>query len=271
MIDAVLEYGFLQRALVAGALASICCGIIGSYVVINRLGYLAGGIAHSVLAGLGMANYFGFDPTLGALAVALLSALLIGWIRLTAAEHQDTLIGTLWALGMAVGILFISATPGYNSELMSYLFGNILLATRAQLLFMGLLCAGILLLVAAFYRQLHAVSFDAEFARLRGVPVNLLYLLLLCLVAMTTVLMMQLVGLILVIALLTLPAAIAGQYTHRLLPMMGLALGLGLAFTGTGTLVSFATDLPTGSVIVVIAGLTYFASTASRKALRRST
>jgi zinc transport system permease protein len=265
-----MQYEFLQRAVIAGLLVSLCCGVIGSYVVINRLSYMSGGIAHSVLAGVGIAYFLGLDPTLGALLAATVVALVIGWIRFAAGEHQDTLIGALWSVGMAVGLLFIASTPGYSTDLMSFLFGNILLVTDAQLHLMVYMCVGILLIVVAFYHQFHVLSFDPEFAELRGVPVKLLYLLLLCLIAVSTVLMMQLVGLILVIAMLTLPAAVAGQHTRRLLPMMILALLLGGLFTTTGTALSFITDYPTGSVIVLLAGVCYFLSTGIKRLSRLS-
>ncbi|NCC27454.1 MAG: metal ABC transporter permease, partial [Gammaproteobacteria bacterium] len=222
-IQALGQHAFLQTALLAGLLASLGCGLIGTFVVVKRIAFMAGGIAHSVLGGMGAALYFGFDPLLGALAAAVLSALLIGLVRLAWNAQEDTLIGALWAIGMAIGILFIAKTPGYTTDLMSFLFGNILLVPRRELWFMAGLDLVLLLTVMLFYRQLLAVTFDEEFARLRGVPVAFFYLLLLCLVAVTVVLLIQVVGLILVIALLTLPAAIAGHYVHSLGGMMLIA------------------------------------------------
>ena len=259
-MDAFLEYGFLQTALAAGLLASIGCGVMGSYVVVKRIGYMAGGISHSVLAGMGAALFFGFSPMLGALAAALAAALLIGWIRLRWQAQEDTLIGAMWAIGMSIGVLFIARTPGYSTDLMSYLFGNILLVSRSQLWEMAALNTLVIGMVLAFYRQFLAVSFDEEFARLRGVPVNTFYLLFLCLVALTVVLLVQVVGLILVIALLTLPAAIAGHYVHTLGRMMILASGLGMIFTGIGIWLSYLLDLPSGAIIILVAGGCYLAS-----------
>ncbi|RTZ74148.1 MAG: metal ABC transporter permease [Gammaproteobacteria bacterium] len=254
------DYSFLQTAFIAGLLASIGCGVMGSYVVVKRIGYMAGGISHSVLGGMGAALFFGFSPLGGALAAALLAALLIGWIKLRWQAQEDTLIGAVWAVGMSIGVIFIARTPGYSTDLLSYLFGNILLVSREQLwqiLVLDLLVIG---LVLAFYRQFLAVSFDEEFARLRGIPVTFFYLLFLCLVALTVVLLVQVVGLILVIALLTLPAAIAGHHVQTLGRMMALASLLGMLFTTAGIALSYFWDLPSSPVIILVAGLAYLLS-----------
>jgi zinc transport system permease protein len=251
------QHSFLQHALIAGLLASIGCGIIGTYVVVKRITFLAGGIAHSVLAGMGMAYYFGFAPLKGALLAALIAALLIGMIKLRWHQHEDTLIGALWAVGMAVGVLFISQTPGYNADLMSYLFGNILMVPRSDLYLMLVLDGVIIIIVTIFYKQFQAVAFDSEFARLREVPVDFFYLLLLCMVALTVVLLIQVVGLILVIALLTLPAAIAMLYSHSLGRIMLLATFFGSVFTSGGLALSYAPDLPSGATIILVAGCAY--------------
>lgn len=230
---------------------------------------MAGGIAHSVLGGMGAALYFGFDPLLGALAAAVLSALLIGLVRLAWNAQEDTLIGALWAIGMAIGILFIAKTPGYTTDLMSFLFGNILLVPRRELWFMAGLDLVLLVTVMLFYRQLLAVTFDEEFARLRGVPVAFFYLLLLCLVAVTVVLLIQVVGLILVIALLTLPAAIAGHYVHSLGGMMLIATLLGGVFTSAGLALSYGPDLPAGPTMILLAGSVYVVSAVLSRVLAR--
>ncbi|HID45674.1 MAG TPA: metal ABC transporter permease [Chromatiaceae bacterium] len=264
-MGAFLEYGFLQTALTAGLLASIGCGVMGSYVVVKRIGYMAGGISHSVLAGMGAALFFGFSPMLGALIAALGAALIIGWIKLRWQAQEDTLIGAMWAIGMSIGVLFISRTPGYSTDLMSYLFGNILLVSTGQLWEMAALNVLVIGMVLAFYRQFLAVSFDEEFARLRGVPVNFFYLLFLCLVALTVVLLVQVVGLILVIALLTLPAAIAGHYIHTIGRMMILASLLGMLFTSFGIWLSYVLDMPTGAIIILVAGSCYILSAILRQ------
>lgn len=276
-LAALGQHAFLQTALLAGFLASIGCGVIGTFVVVKRIAFMAGGIAHSVLGGMGAALYYGFDPLLGALLAAIFSALLIGGVRLLWKTQEDTLIGALWAIGMAIGILFIAKTPGYASDLMSFLFGNILLVPTRELWFMAALDLGLILTVALFYRQFLAVTFDEEFARLRGVPVAFFYLLLLCLVAVTVVLLIQVVGLILVIALLTLPAAIAGHYVHSLGGMMLIATLLGGLFTTLGLGFAYGPDLPAGPTMILIAGGVYVLSAllsqllTRRRAWRRAT
>lgn len=259
-LQAVWAYEFLQHALIGGLLASIGCGIIGSYVVVKRIGYLAGGVSHSVLGGMGIAFFFGMSPLGGALVAALVSALLLGWVRLTWQEQEDTLIGALWAVGMAIGILFISRTPGYSVNLMSYLFGNILMVNQSDIWMMAGIDLLILGTVALCYQQFLAVSFDEEFARLRGLPVTFYYLLLLCMVAVTVVLLIQVVGLILVIALLTLPAAIAAHYVQSLGRMMLLATLLGMLFTVAGLAIAYQPDLPAGATIILVAGISYLVS-----------
>ncbi len=259
-LTALTQQQFLQAALVAGLLASVGCGMVGPFVVAKRITFLAGGIAHSVLSGMGAALFFGFDPLTGAVVAAVLAALLTGSVRLRWKAQEDTLIGALWAVGMAIGILFVSKTPGYATDLMSYLFGNILLVPPRELWFMGALDGLLLLVIGLFYRQFLAISFDEEFTRVRGVPVAFFYLLLLVMVAVTVVLLIQVVGLILVIALLTLPAAVAGHYVHSLRPMMVLATFLGSLFTTAGLAISYDPDLPAGPTIVLVAGGVYIVS-----------
>ncbi len=263
-LEALAGHAFLQHALIAGVLASIACGIVGSYVVVKRIGYLAGGVAHTALGGMGIAYFLGKSPIGGALIVALLAALIIGWVSLRFQEHEDIIIGALWAVGMAVGILFISRTPGYNVDLMSYLFGNILMVPRGDLLLMAGLDGVIVALVWLFRKQFLAACFDDEFARLRGVPVEVFYLGLLLMVALTVVILIQVVGLVLVIALLTLPAAIASQYLRSLAPMMLAATLLGVIFTGAGLALSYQPDLPAGATIILLAGLAYLLSALGR-------
>ena len=259
-IHALAQHSFLQYAVIAGLLASVGCGVIGTYVVVKRISFIAGGIAHSVLGGMGAAVYFGFDPLVGAIAAAVVAALLIGWIRLQWKTQEDTMIGALWAIGMAVGIMFISKTPGYQADLMSYLFGNILLVSKESLWIMAAMDAVLLFIVGAYHRQFLAVAFDEEFARLQGIPVSFFYLLLLVLVAVTVVLLIQVVGLILVLALLTLPAAVAGHYVHSLGRIMLLATLIGSLITLLGLAVSYGPDLPSGPTIILLAGAIYVTS-----------
>lgn len=270
-LEALLRHSFLQNAVLAGILASIGCGIVGTYVVVKRISFLAGGIAHAVLGGMGAAYFLGRNPVSGALVAALAAAVIIGLIHLRWNQQEDTLIGALWAVGMAVGVIFISRTPGYQADLMSYLFGNILMVPRGDLFFMAAMDAVIILIVVLFYRQFLAISFDEEYSRLRGLPVEALYLLLLCTVAVTVVLLIQVVGLILVIALLVLPAAIAAQFVGSLGRIMVLATALGIFFTSGGLALSYRPDLPAGATITLLAGAVYFAATVAAGLRRQFT
>ena len=261
------RYPFLQHALLAGVLASVACGIIGSYVVTKKISYIAGSIAHTVLGGLGAARYFQvvhhwdwFEPLYGAVLASLLAALAIGLVSMRARQREDTVIGALWAIGMAAGILFISQTPGYNEDLMSYLFGSILMVSAQDLWLIAGLDLLVVVVGALFYNQFLAICFDEEFARLRGVRVELFYLLLLCLTALTVVLLVTVVGIIMVIAIITLPAAVASEFTKRLWHMMVLSALLTVFFTTTGLALSYGPNLPAGATIIVIAGAAYLFS-----------
>ena len=259
-ITALSEYTFMQHAAIACVLASIGCGIIGSFVVVKRISFLTGGIAHSVLAGMGIAYFFNGSPIIGAIIAALISGLLIGWINLSKKQHEDVLIAAFWSAGMAIGILFLSKTPGYNIDLMSYLFGNILLITNRDLILMFVLDLVVLAVIFIFYKQFLASVFDEEFARLRGINTEFFYMLLLCLISISIVLLIQLVGVIMVIALLTLPAAIANQYVSSLHKMFGLSVLICVVLTLSGLAISYQPDLPTGSVIVLLTCVVYFVS-----------
>lgn len=268
-LDALMTQTFLQNAVLGSLLASLACGVIGSYVVVRKIGYMAGGIAHAVLGGMGAAYFLGKSPVGGAILAALVAALIIGWVSLHWRHEEDIMISALWAVGMAVGVLFISRTPGYNVDLMSFLFGNILMIPRQDLFLIAYLDAGIVGITILFFKQFLAVSFDEEFARLRGIHVDFFSLLLLCLVALTVVILIQVVGLIMVIALLTLPAAIAGHFSRTLGKMMILAVLLGALFTIGGLAVSYEPDLPAGATIILIAGFGYLASIAGKTLLHK--
>jgi len=270
------QYAFLRYALLAGVLAAVACGVVGSWVVTKRITYIAGGIAHTVLGGLGAARYlqvvWGWQwchPMIGAVAAALLAAAVIGWVSLKGRQREDTVIGALWATGMAAGILFISRTPGYGEDLMGYLFGNILMVGPGDLVMMAALDAVVVTVTFFFYDELLALSFDEEFARLRGVPVDALYGLLLALTALTVVLLVSVVGVVMVIALLTLPAAVAGELTRRLRSMMAVAVVLTALFVTAGLGVSYGPDLPAGATTVALAAATYLAVVAGRLRPRR--
>ncbi len=259
-IQAVIDYRFMKYAIVACLLASVGCGVIGTFVVVKQLGSLAGGIAHAVLAGMGIAFFFGVSPMLGATVMALFSAILIGLINLRMKQGEDVLIAAFWSVGMAVGIIFISQTPGYNVNLMSYLFGNILLVSEADLLRMLGLDLVIIVMVKRYYRQFLAAAFDEEYARVRGVNVELFYILMLAMIALTVVLLIQIVGLILVIALLILPSAAASQFAGSLPRIMLYSIILSVVTTLGGLALSYGPDLPSGAVIVLLSGVVYMIS-----------
>lgn len=267
--NALFEYSFMQHAVLACILASIGCGIIGSFVVVKRISFLTGGIAHSVLAGMGIAYFYQASPLLGAIVAALISGLLIGWINIKHNEHEDVLIAAFWSCGMAIGILFLSKTPGYNVDLMSYLFGNILLISKQDLVLMLVLDLLVISISFTFYKQLLASVFDEEFARLRGINTEFFYLLLLCMISLSIVLLIQLVGVIMVIALLTLPAAIANQYVRSLHKMFVLAAAICLILSLAGIALSYEPNLPTGSVIVLLTCIAYFVSVLSGRKVKR--
>ncbi|HEQ98120.1 MAG TPA: metal ABC transporter permease [candidate division Zixibacteria bacterium] len=254
---------FLRYALIAGVLSSFALGMAGTYVVTRRISYIAGAIAHSVLGGIGAALFLQhkagwawFDPIIGALIAAVFSAVVIGLVSMYARQREDTVIGSIWAVGMAMGVLFIARTPGYIDP-MSYLFGNILLISSTDLWLIIVLDAMVLGVGIIFYNKFLAICFDEQFAKLRGINVTFYYLLLLIMVALTVVLMVMIVGIILVIALLTIPAAISGMFSRQLWQIMIFSTALCIFFTITGLGISYNLDLPTGSTIIILAGIVY--------------
>lgn len=263
-LNAVVEHPFLRLAVLMTLLAGIACGVVGTYVVTRRITYIAGAVAHCVLGGMGVERYLqainGWEPNhpiIGATVAALIAAIIIGLVTLKAKEREDTVIGAAWAIGMAIGVLFIAKTPGYQTSLESYLFGNILLISPAEVTMVALLDAAVLALILLFYKQFQAVCFDEEFARLRGLRVEFYYLLLLAMTALAVVLLVYVVGIVMVIALLTLPAAIAGMFARKLWHTMTGAAILATFFSLGGLAISYEPDLPAGATTIVLAGATY--------------
>ncbi len=262
---------FLRFAVLAGVLSSAAFGIIGSYVVVKRITSIAGSIAHSVLAGIGFSLFlegrYGigwFPPLLGALCAAVLSALIIGFVTIYGKQREDTVIGSVWAVGMALGILFISLTPTYVDP-MNYLFGNILLVSRQDLIFIAVLDGVVIILGILFYNQFLAVAFDEEFAQARGINTLTYTLILLLLTALTIVLLTTVVGIIMVIALLSLPAAVAALFAKSLWKTMIFAVLFSMVFTFFGTALSYSLDTPSGSTIILFAGALYIGGIAARR------
>ena len=266
----IFRLEFMQNAIYAALLASLTCGVIGSLVVIKRLVSIAGGIAHTAFGGIGLGFFLGINPIYGLIPVSLLSAVGIGLISRKQQASEDSLIGIFWSVGMATGIILIGLTPGYVPDLFSYLFGNILTVPMSDIWLMLGLNIFIFTTVFLFYKELLAVCFDEEGAEVLGVKTKVLYLLLLCLVAITIVILVRVVGIILVIALLTIPASIAKQYTRSLKKMMLLAAILGAVFTLGGLWLSYLLDWASGATIILFAGSGFLFSLFSQRIIRRA-
>lgn len=254
------QFQFIRHAVMAGLLASIACGIIGTFVVVKRIVFLSGGISHSAYGGIGLGYFLGFNPILGAVGFSLAAALGIAWVRRKAGQREDTLIGAMWAFGMAIGILLIDKTPGYAPNLMSYLFGNILTVPTSDLVLMAFLDLLILATVFLLFKEFKALTFDEEYAAISGVPVALLNIVLFCLVALTAVILIRAVGIILVIALLTLPAATLVQFDLSLEKTAIGAAILGIVFTLSGLALSAAFNVTSGATIIMVACAGYLLS-----------
>ncbi|MGD8313265.1 MAG: metal ABC transporter permease [Syntrophobacterales bacterium] len=259
MIEA-LQFEFMRNALLAGLLTSIACGVIGTFVVVNRIVFLSGGIAHAAYGGIGLAFFFGLPFVVGTLGFALLVAVVMAVVTLKARDRSDTIIGVLWALGMALGVILLDLSPGYNVDLMSFLFGSILAVPTSDLWLMLVLNGLILLVVGYFYNDFLALSYDEDFAQVRGVRVKFLYFLLLAMVALSVVMIIRIVGLILVIALLTIPPYIAEKYSASLRTMMFLSFVLSCFFTTAGLWISYVFNLTSGATIIMVAGVCFFIS-----------
>lgn len=259
MLEA-LQFEFMRNALFTGLLVSIICGVIGTFVVVNRLAFLSGGIAHAAYGGVGLAFFFRLPYTLSILGFSLLVAFVMATVTIKAKERSDTIIGVLWALGMASGIILLDLTPGYNVDLMSFLFGSILAVPKSDLWLMLILCTIILFLVIFFYNDLIAFSYDEQFAFIRGVSVTFLHFLLVTMIALSVVMIIRVVGLILVIALLTIAPYIAEWYSSSLRTMMGISVFLNLLFTVVGLYLSYACNLTSGATIILVAGCCFFLS-----------
>lgn len=271
------HYGFLRTAFVLSAFASVSFGIVGTFIVVRRIGYIAGAISHCAFGGIGIGLFLrtlcekGFwgmaflvplapwiDPTFVAIIVSVLCALIIGAVQLYGNEREDTIIGTIWSIGMALGLLFLYKTPG-NYSISSYIYGEILLVSRVDVYFVIALAGLNVLVFSLLFFRFQSVCFDEEFAKLRGMRTGLYFQILLVLVALTVVLMIGVVGIILVIAMLTLPAATAGRLTSRLFPMTLLAVLVCFVCSWLGLYLSFKYNLPAGPVMILIAAAAYSA------------
>ncbi|MBN1128822.1 MAG: metal ABC transporter permease [Chitinispirillaceae bacterium] len=261
----LLHYEFMRNALAAGLLVSVACGVVGTLVVVNRLSFLSGGIAHAAYGGIGLSAFFNWPPMAGAIPFSLVAAFLMGWVSRSDRERSDTIIGVMWALGMAIGIILIDLKGGYVVDLMSYLFGSILAVPGESIRYMAGLDIVILLTVGVLYKEFLSMSYDHEFARVSGVPVIALYYVMILLIALSVIMLIKVVGLILVIALFTIPASIAELFTKNLWRMMAIAVLFSMLFTTTGLLLSGYLNLTSGATIIAVAGVAYGISVLVRR------
>ncbi|MFH1195079.1 MAG: metal ABC transporter permease [bacterium] len=252
-----LQYDFMVNAIIASVLASIAFGIVGTYVVVKKIVFIAGGISHTAYGGIGLGYLLGISPIFGAAGFSIAAAIFISIMRRQKSQHEDTLIGMMWAIGMALGVIFINLTPGYVPDLMSYLFGNILTIPSSDLYLMFALDLVIVSVIVLLFDRIQAVTFDEEFSRTMGLPVDAIYFTLLVLIALTTVILIKLVGIILVIALLSIPPAISIKYSKSLKSMMFVSIILGILFTLIGLLFSYYLNLSSGAAIIIVSAAGY--------------
>lgn len=267
---------FVRNALFAGLLSSILFGILGTIVTVRRIAGLAGAISHAVLGGIGMALYLAstgitpnLPPIVGAIVFAVLAALVIGMVSMRAQQRQDTVINAIWAIGMSIGVLFMAKTPGYTDP-SSYLFGNILLISSRDLVLLAALDFIVIVLVWRFYPQLEATSFDDEFSQVKGIPTNVVFLILLSITAIAIVLLQTFVGIVMVIAMLTLPAGTAGFSARNMLSMMLMAWIYSSIFSIGGLVAGWSFDLPVGAMVVVFAGAVFLSFSVARMMARKN-
>ncbi len=253
MFSEMLKYSFMQNAFMAAVLSSILCGIIGTFVVTKRMVFISGGISHAAFGGLGLFFFLGLDPMLGAFTIALISAVILGLYSPETINSQDANIGILWSAGMAMGILFITlSTRSYTPNLMSYLFGNILMVHRENIYYLTGLTLTVVIIIFSFFKYFLSIAFDEEFARLQDVPVPFFRILLLVMTGITIVALIQMVGIILVIALLTIPTMISMLFLNDFKRILMVSVLVSVFLTFSGIALSYFLDLPTGPVIIIL-------------------
>lgn len=252
----ILAYSFVQHAIIAGILVSLVSGIIGPLIVVNRMVFLAGGIAHTAYGGIGMALFFSFPIFLGASLFAVVASLIMAFLTINHKERMDTVIGLIWAVGMAIGIVFVDLTEGYTVDLMSYLFGSILAVSVEDIYFMLTLFVVVASVILLWYKDILAVSYDSEYAMLQGINVKFFYTIILILSALSVVIAIKVVGLILVIALLTIPVYMAEKFASSLMSMMLFSGAFASFSTLIGLYLSYRFDITSGAcIILVLVGL----------------
>jgi zinc transport system permease protein len=257
MID-LLQYDFMRSALAAGIAASVLCGIIGIYIILNRIVFISDGIAHAAFGGIGLGYFLGLDPLVFGVISALITALGIGMVSSRSRVTEDTAIGVFLATGMALGIIFMSLSRGYARDLYGYLFGNILAVTWEDVTVIVGLTIAVLFLVALLYKEFLVMSFDPVYGEAIGIPVKRMKLLLLFMIAFSVVMLIKIVGIILLIALLTIPGAISRQHMKGLPGIMAGAILLGAVFVTMGLFISYLLDVPSGATIILTAAAAFF-------------
>jgi len=266
MIDLdFLQYDFMRNALAAGLGASVLCGVIGIYIILNKIVFISDGIAHSAFGGIGLGYFLGYDPLAFGIISAVLTALGIGMISSRARVSEDTAIGVFMATGMALGVMLLTLSQGYARDLYGYLFGNILAVTESDVLLISALTLIILSIIFLLYKEFLLLSFDPIYAQAIGLPVQKLRLLLLAMVAFSVVILIKIVGIIMVIALLTIPGAISRRHLSGLPAIMVGSIFLGMIFVTVGLLISYELDVPSGATIILTAAVAFFLSTAFSK------
>ena len=265
----IFRYQFVIHALIAAVLASISCGIVGTYIVARRKVFISGGITHASFGGIGIGYYLGINPVLGAAVFSILSAVGIEYISKKTDVREDSAIGILWSLGMAIGIIFIFITPGYAPNLMMFLFGSILTVTWTDLYLMMGLCLLIVAFFVVYYRIILYVSFDEDYARAHRAPVNFINYLLMSIIALTIVLHIRVVGIILVISFLTIPQSTANLYSRDFRKIIFLSILIGLIGSVAGLIMSYSLDIPSGASIIFSFVILFILAKAERYATQK--
>lgn len=250
----ILSYEFMRNAVIAGIMASIVCGVVGPFVVTKRMVFISGGLSHAAFGGLGIAYWLGIKPLYGAIAFVVFNALILAEMEDDRTYRNDLIIGILWAVGVAVGVIFIYMTPGYAPDLMSFLFGNVLIVSHADLINTAVLVSIVTISVFLFFRGFVLIAFDEDYARAKQLPVKALNRGLIILTAVSIVTLIQVVGIILVIALLTIPVAIANEVSMNFKKIMFLSALLGIFICIVGLFLSYFSELPSGASIVLVGG-----------------
>ncbi len=253
----LLQYTFFQHALLGSLLASIACGLVGTYIVTRRLVFISGGLTHASFGGIGLGLYTGISPILSAALFAVLSAFGVEWLSKRKDMREDSAIAVFWTLGMALGIMFTFLSPGFAPDLSAYLFGNILTITASDIALLGVLSVVLAVFFGLYLRPIVSIAFDREFARSQGLPVEFFEYALMLFIALTIVACLRMVGIVLVISLLTIPQMTANLFSHRFHRIIWLSIGIGYLSCLGGLLLSFYLNVPSGASIIFFSILIY--------------